>query len=72
MSILNWPSEIREHRSWSEEPTELSDWYVCDRRLTLNWTTPKSWGFGIRRHGPHGFSVEFGPAFFYLEPKEAP
>lgn len=32
MTITEWPSKVREHRSWSEEPTELTDWYVHGRR----------------------------------------
>lgn len=69
MTITEWPSKVREHRSWSEEPTELTDWYVRNRRLTLNWAPRKSWGLGIHRFGLHGFSLELGPAYFYLEPE---
>ena len=67
MSILKWPAKVREHRSWSDEPTELADWYVRDRRVTLNWNQPKTWGFGIRRHGDYGLSLDVGPLFLYLE-----
>jgi len=71
VSILRWPAEVREHRSWSDEPTELTDWYVCGRRVTLNWSPAKNWGLGARRFGNAGFSLEAGPLFLFLDFKVA-
>ncbi len=70
-SITKWPAAVREHRTWSDEPYELTGWYIADRRIPLIWLPPGVWDFGISWNAGT-ICVSFGKAVLYVDKEQIP
>ena len=73
MSIIGWPSRVREHRSWCEdENTELYDWYIGQKRFSLLWFQPGIWSVGIDRDQSGVYCLSMGKAYIAVEASVPP